>query len=84
MLGLARAAQRAAFGIWLKVPFGPVCSITQGKRKVTLLKDLTVVIDDGKTKDSLPVFMVSIEIQLALGRRIHQLGYMTPGRHPVN
>jgi len=60
---------------WLFIPFGNICTFTYGELTVTVQKNLWLVISDGRSKDALPITMVSEVLVNAVAEEMKRIGY---------
>lgn len=73
-----RALKASLLKFWLAIPFGRICSMQFNGQTVTLYKSMWVTISDGRSRDALPVYLVSKDLVFALRARMTQLGYLEP------
>jgi hypothetical protein len=64
-----------ALGVWLKVPFGTICKFQYGALTVTVKKNFWLIMDDGHSKDALPITFVSQELVTAVSAEMLRKGY---------
>lgn len=60
---------------WLKIPFGSICSFEYGKQKISVTKNLWVIVSDGKSSDALPINFVSQQLVSAIEAEMTRMGY---------
>jgi hypothetical protein len=64
-----------ALQLWLRVPFGEVCTFRNGNLSVTVTKQFMVIISDGQSQDALPLPYVSQDLAYRIFVVMKDKGY---------
>lgn len=61
--------------VWLRIPFGNICTFQNGSLTVVVNKQLLVIISGGQSRDALPLAFVSPELVCKIAIEMETRGY---------
>ncbi|MBV5347144.1 hypothetical protein JZU46_02860 [bacterium] len=70
--------KRFIFKIWLRIPLGNICTFWYNDQRITVTKDLWIIVDAGKgtVADALPVVCVSQRLVEMIEAVLRARGYI--------
>ncbi len=72
---ILRKIRKLLFNVWCLMPFGYLLRFDygdtiNGRQRITLNKNLWIIVDDGETVDALPMYLVSQKLLDECERRL--------------